>query len=270
MKKGIDISHWQGAVDFAKVKAQGFDFVMIKAGGADAGYYKDSKFESYYAAAAAAGLHIGSYYFTGRNFCTEEQGRIEAQKFLELLKGKRFDYPVAVDVEAVPTSAGRDNITAATVAFCRELERARYYATIYASDYSGFKERLNLAALAPYDKWVAKYSRSGPSIVPAYGMWQYGGSINYLASPKVDGVSSAACDQNYSYKDYPAIIKAAGLNGYAKQTAADPAPADPHEEQPSNPRQLERIVTGGMTSGDVDVVLALLDALGVSCVVEPV
>ena len=56
--KGIDISHWNGKIDFEKVKASGIDFVIIKAGGSDKGFYTDSKFIENYKKAEAAGLHI--------------------------------------------------------------------------------------------------------------------------------------------------------------------------------------------------------------------
>ena len=216
LEKGIDISHWQGNIDFRTVKNNGYNFVMIKAGGSDDGYYKDSNFETYYLNAKLAGMKVGTYYFTGYNFFTELQGQTEAKKFLELIKGKTFEYPVCVDVEAVSTIRGRDNITTATIAFCKELEKAGYYATIYASDISGFKSRMNIDRLDCYDKWVAKYSSNPPTYVKNYGIWQYGGSQNYICSPKVQGVSSTVCDQNYSYKDYNNIIKNAGLNGFKK------------------------------------------------------
>jgi hypothetical protein len=241
LKKGIDVSHWQGSIDFAAVKSAGFDFVIIKAGGADAGYYKDSQFERYYADAVAAGLDVGAYYFTGKAFCTAAQGKIEAQQFLNIVRGKKFSYPLEADIEAVPTSAGRSAITDAAVAFLSTLEQAGYYAGVYASDISGFKERLDDSRLAAYDHWVARYTANGPQYVKEYGLWQYGGSINKLRSVKVAGVSSAACDQNYAYKDYPAIIKAAGLNGYTKEA---PEPA-----KKSNEEIAAEVLTGSWGNG---------------------
>lgn len=246
LKTGIDVSHWQGRIDFAAVKAAGFDFAIIKAGGADAGYYKDSQFERYYADAVAAGLDVGAYYFTGPNFCTAAQGRTEAQKFIEIIRGKKFSYPVVADVEAVPTSAGKKGITDATVAFLATLEAAGYFASIYASDISGFKERLDDSRLAAYDHWVARYTANGPQYVKEYGLWQYGGSINQLRSVKVPGVSSAACDQNYAYKDYPALIKAAGLNGYAKEAAEPVTPDKPATEGKKPNNEVAQEVMAGL------------------------
>ncbi len=63
--KGIDVSKWQGDINWLKVKASGVEFVIIKAGGSDAGFYEDPKFAENYAGAYAAGLPIGVYYFVG-------------------------------------------------------------------------------------------------------------------------------------------------------------------------------------------------------------
>ena len=66
MIKGIDVSRWQGNIDFNKVKASGVDFVIIKAGGSDSGFYTDKNFLHNVISAALAGLHIGAYYFVGK------------------------------------------------------------------------------------------------------------------------------------------------------------------------------------------------------------
>ena len=92
--KGIDVSHWNGCIDFEKVKASGIDFVIIKAGGSDKGFYTDSKFRENYNKAVAAGLSVGAYYFAGKYFIGIEAGVNDAKKFIEILKGLKFDYPV--------------------------------------------------------------------------------------------------------------------------------------------------------------------------------
>lgn len=256
--KGIDVSHWQGAIDFAAVKAQGFSFVIIKAGGADAGYYKDPQFERYYADAVAAGLGVGAYYFTGPNFAGAAQGVLEARQFLQLIAGKKFDYPVAADVEAVPTSAGKKAITDATLAFLQTLEAAGYFASVYASDVSGFQSRLDDARLATFDHWVARYNTAGPQVVKSYGMWQYGGSTNHIRAAKISGVASAACDQNYAYKDYPAIIKGAGLNGFTKNEGTSV------KEPTATPAvALYTLKIGPMSVGDKNTLQASAKALGI-------
>lgn len=212
---GVDISHWQGRVDFASLKQQGYDFVIIKCGGSDNGRYKDEKFEEYYKGAKDAGLHVGFYYFAGPLFRGKLSGVYDAQHCLEIVKGKQFDMFCAIDIENQKDArANRQAITDAAIGFCDYMEAAGYYVTIYGSDYSTFVDSLDLNRLKAYDKWVAKYSTSKPLYTKPFGCWQFGGSKNYLRWAKVDGVSSAACDQNFAYKDYPTIIKNAHLNGF--------------------------------------------------------
>ena len=92
MIMGIDISHWQGNIDFNKVKASGIDFVIIKAGGSDKGFYKDPKFEENYKKAKEAGLKVGAYYFVGRKFYGNVSGVADAHRFIHILDDKQFDY----------------------------------------------------------------------------------------------------------------------------------------------------------------------------------
>ncbi|MEE5994522.1 MAG: glycoside hydrolase family 25 protein [Oscillospiraceae bacterium] len=212
MVKGIDISHHQndkGTIDFQKVKQAGYDFVIVKAGGAEVGYYTDSCFEKNYAGAKSAGLHVGAYYFASA-FTTAEQGRIQAQKFLDIIKGKTFDFPVYVDVERF--AGNPKGATDATIAFCDCMERNGYFVGIYSSDISGFQENLEIDRLADYSKWVARYG-SQPKYVKEYGIWQKS------ETGRVDGISGNV-DLNECSVDYPAIIKGAGLNGFPKQQKA--------------------------------------------------
>ena len=97
-KFGIDVSHWQGSFDFARAKSkEGVEFAVIKAGGADAGLYKDSQFESNYKKCEECGLPKGAYFYG--NARSVADAKKEAEYFLSLLKGKRYEYPVFYDVE---------------------------------------------------------------------------------------------------------------------------------------------------------------------------
>ena len=123
----------------------------------------------------------------GNKFWGAAAGVADAKRFIKILDGREFDMPVAVDVEN-QSRAKKSEITAATKAFCDTMEQAGYYCSIYASDVSGFKETMDVSKLTAYDKWVAKYSTHEPSYVKQYGMWQFGGSVNYLRSPHIIGV----------------------------------------------------------------------------------
>ena len=206
--KGIDISHWNGKIDFEKVKASGIDFVIIKAGGSDKGFYTDSKFLENYKKAEAAGLHIGAYYFAGKDFRGVENGLADAQRFIEILKGLKFDYPVFLDIEA-QDNRYKGEITDAAVAFCNMLESAGYFVGIYASDISGFQYKLNHDRIKSYAHWVARYGNE-PKVCKEYGIWQYSskGSVNGI---------SGSVDMDISTVDYSKTIKEKGFNGYPKK-----------------------------------------------------
>lgn len=212
--KGIDVSHWQGAIDWKSVKASGVTFAILKAGGSDAGFYKDPRFERNYAGCITSGMRAGAYYFVGKNCISYNDGKADAQRFLVQLKGKHFDMPVYIDLEApgVSTKAGN---TQAAIGFCETMENAGYFTGIYASDISGFRDRLNMSALTAYTWWVARYGSK-----PAYarnpnnlGIWQYS------SSGRVPGISGNV-DLDYCYFDFPSIIKNKGMNGYSKTAPA--------------------------------------------------
>ena len=207
MKKGIDISHWNGSIDFGKVKASGIDFVIIKAGGSDRGFYKDSMFETNYAKAKAAGLNVGAYYFVGKRFQGEESGEADAKRFIEQIKGKEFEYPVWVDIEA-PEAFYKEANTDAAIAFCKTMEKAGYFCGIYGSDISGFKDRMDHSRLEAYAHWVARYGKA-PEVCKDCQIWQ---SSSKGSIPGIVG----SVDLDTSYVDYPKIMKQKGLNGFKK------------------------------------------------------
>lgn len=204
--RGIDVSHWQCIIDWNAVRNGGVEFAIIKAGGSDAGFYEDSLFERNYEAAKEAGIPVGAYYFVGPDFTSREDGIADAERFIELLEGKQFEYPCYLDLEST-NPEDRDGVTEACIAFCERMESAGYYTGIYASDISGFQNRLNLGDLTAFDKWVARYG-SKPVYATSYGMWQYS------STERVSGIGGNV-DVNISYVDYPTIIKSRGLNGFS-------------------------------------------------------
>ena len=203
----IDISHWNGNINFNLVKASGIWGVIIKAGGSDAGLYTDPRFEEHYTAAVSAGLHVGAYYFVGKKCVTAADGTADANRFMTMLKGKKFDLPVYLDFEA-PAPATKTGNTQAAIAFCRAMEKAGYFTGIYASDVSGFRQRLNSTQLLSFTWWVARYGSVPTQATRNMSMWQYS------SSGAVSGINGRV-DMNHCYIDFPAIIKKSGLNGYA-------------------------------------------------------
>jgi lysozyme len=214
--KGIDVSRWQGNIDWAKVKASGIQFAIIKAGGSDDGFYTDSRWEANYKGAKANGIAVGAYYFVGPKCVNAAAGKADAERFIRLLKGKQLEYPVFMDNEAQPASA-KAGITEAAIAFCEMMETAGYFVGIYGSAYSGFRERMDDSRLSAYTHWVAQYA-SKCTYSGKYGIWQYS------SSGRVNGISGNV-DMDLSYVDYPSVIKSGGFNGFGKKTAAVSSPA---------------------------------------------
>ena len=205
--KGIDVSHWQGTIDFKKVKAAGYDFVIIKAGGSDNGRYTDKKFYINYNNAVAAGLHVGAYYFNGPKCQGAASGVADAKHFLQILGKLKFDYPVFCDIEAQPAVKRIQN-TEAAKAFCETMEKACWWVGIYASDVSGFRSRLDHSQLTKYTHWVADYT-DPVTVCTDHQMRQYS------SKGKVPGISGSV-DLDCSLIDYSATIKKKGLNNYTK------------------------------------------------------
>ena len=219
MKKvfGIDISEFQSGINLKKAKDEGVKFVMLRAGytGSSNGVSKavDSSYNKHYKNAKEAGLGVGAYWFSRAT--SYEKGKYEAEyMYKHCLKGKKFEYPIAIDVEdsVYQAKASKKRITEAIKGFCEYLEKKGYLVSIYANSY-WFRNKIDLSKLNMYDKWVANWGKVNPSS-PEHGMWQFGGSTNELRSNKIAGF---VVDQDYAYKDYPSIVKEKGLNGFKKE-----------------------------------------------------
>lgn len=208
--QGLDISEAQGYnVDFNKIKAAGYDFVVLRAGYGSALLYPkqyDPTFESNYKKAKAAGLSVGAYWFT---YCTDTAGALnEANAFLKALKGKQFDYPVYMDIEEKKQfDTGLANCSAMAGTFCRQLEKNGCYSGLYCSTFWGTKY-LSKEVRELFAYWDAEWG-SKCNYAGAYGIWQDG--IAY-----VKGSGTGGIDHDWGYVDYPSIIKAQGFNGYPK------------------------------------------------------
>lgn len=207
MKNGIDVSKYQGNIAWKQVKDSGIDFAIIKAGGSDDGFYTDPTFEANYKNAKAVGMPVGAYYIVGSLCVSEADGIADAERFLKMLEGKTFEYPVYIDLE-LTSPATKSGTTDAVLAFCRTMEQAGYFCGVYASDISGFKDRLELSRLKTRALWVASYD-SMPKYVSSYGIWQKS------STGRVPGIVGDV-DLDECYTDYPAIIKSRGDNGFPK------------------------------------------------------
>ena len=208
--KGIDISTWQGNVDFNKVKAAGIDFAIIRTGYGSKG--KDDKLDANVRGCEAVGLPYGFYHYSyARN---EEEAKTEVQNLLNLIKGYKPTYPVYIDMEDADGYKKNNNVSYATCINiceieCKALEAAGYYAGIYAN-LDWLNNKINSSKLDKFDKWVAQW-HTKCTYAGSYGVWQY------TSDGKVNGISGRV-DMNECYKDYPTMIKSAGLNGFKATT----------------------------------------------------
>ena len=191
---GIDVSHWQGNIDYEAVKNSGkVDFVIIKAGGSDDGFYEDSRFREYLDGFKTVDIPVlGAYYFVGSGFVSTGDGIADADRFCDMLDGTGIPYAI-LDLESTSPD-DKDGVTDASIAFMDRCIERGYKTMIYASDISGFQNRLELDRLYEYKKWVARYG-SEPQYVSDYAMWQYSSTEN------IEGISDNTVDCNYLYDE---------------------------------------------------------------------
>ena len=202
--QGVDLSQWNGTVDFKKLKNAGYSFVLLRAGYGRESYQKDNKFEEYYSKAKEAGVHIGCYWFSYAN--TAEDAEKEAKAFLTVVNGKKFDFPCYYDVEDNNTCfrANKATLTRMVNTWCSIVEKAGYKAGLYTF-YSAIN-RFNMDEIS-YDKWLAKWSNNmGGLSTSEWQMWQHGiigHSNESTISGQIPGCEqSSGVDVNYCYKDY--------------------------------------------------------------------
>ncbi|MCR4792108.1 MAG: Ig-like domain-containing protein [Lachnospiraceae bacterium] len=172
---GIDVSKWQGKIDWAAVKASGVEYVIIRVGyrGSTAGaLIDDSMFVSNITGARAAGLKVGVYFVT--QAIDDVEAVYEASMVLDRIRGYTLDLPVFLDVE--PSGGRGDRIdkatrTAVIVAFCETIRSAGYAAGIYANK-TWLETKMDTSQFGNYKIWVAHYS-SVCGYTGRYDMWQY-------------------------------------------------------------------------------------------------
>ena len=198
---GIDLSEYQGEVDFAKAKAAGVEFVMLRIGGrfygTDGTVYEDGAFDTYYQQAKAAGLKVGAYFFS--QAISTQDAVEEADFVIKKLSGKQLDYPIAFDWENIGDDEARtDNINGAELtviaeAFCNKVIDSGYKAIVYANSAQMFI-MYDFETMKDYDFWLADY-REFPTMYYKFDMWQY------ATDGKIDGIEGDV-DMNLSFTDF--------------------------------------------------------------------
>lgn len=229
MKKfGIDISKHQGDINLSALKDK-VGFIIIRAGYSTT---VDPKFERNYNLCKELGIPCGAYWYSYA--LSTDSAKKEAQAFLNVLKGKQFEYPVYLDMEDADGYKKKhkydfNDSKAISEAFCSIVEGAGYYTGIYASK-SWFDTYLK--GLDRYNKWIAHWSNVSYEDKSGVGMHQYTSKL------KLNGYSGNL-DGDYAHTDFPTIIKSGGLNGYGKGTEtktsnSEPKPVESSKSQTSS------------------------------------
>ena len=254
MFNAIDVSKWQGAVNWATVKNAGVRHAMLRAGYGTAG--TDPQFRRNVAGCQLHGIHWGAYWYSYAT--SPEMARQEARCCLQVIKGLKPTMPVAYDIEYEPGILALDNATrtAMVKAFLGEIEAAGYYGILYASrDF--IQTKLTWRELTAYDVWCAQYGTACTSPLP-FGIWQYS-SQNALGIPGF----GKSLDCNHVYKDYPSIIQSAGLNGWT--ASEEDKPADTTGTSGADASGKYQLVTiGPITNGDAFNLQQLCSNLGLT------
>ena len=176
---GIDVSQYQGDVDWNAVARTDVDFVIARVGGR--GYtvgaiYDDTKFDEYADGAARAGLQVGAYFFSQAVSVAEAQE--EAYHVLDKLRGHEITGPVVFDGEVFGKCEARTYciesgvLCAAENACCKIIKDAGYDPMIYITDYAGYV-KYDLSEVMDYPLWYARYDVDAPSFYYDFAMWQY-------------------------------------------------------------------------------------------------
>ena len=199
-KKGIDVSKFQGDIDWKKVADDGVDFAIIRVGAR--GYTKgaitgDEKFEDNIKGANENGVKAGVYFYTAA--VSDEEINEEADYVLDAIEPYDIDYPVVLDIEkagngkdARTSDVSAEERTKMCIDFCEKIKKAGYHPMIYGN-LKTFIRMMNLSELQDYDIWFAAYD--SPMYYPYdYSIWQYSDS------GKVDGIEGNV-DLNLSFFD---------------------------------------------------------------------
>ncbi|BCN31970.1 GH25 family lysozyme [Anaeromicropila herbilytica] len=200
--KGIDVSKWQGNIDWEAVEEDGVEFAMLRASYGSSSV--DPMFEKNYQGAKDNGIAVGAYHYSYAT--TVAKATTEVEFFIKQLEGKTFEYPVCVDIEdSSQSKLSKDTLTKIALVYLDKLKEAGYYPVIYTNK-TWFTTKLDDTKLEDYDHWLAQWG-SSITYSGAVGLWQYS------SSGSVNGISGRV-DVNTSFVDYASKIKLLNLNGF--------------------------------------------------------
>ncbi len=223
--RGIDVSEWNGTINWNKVKKSDVDFAFVRI--SDGTWHMDETYDYNMSHANAAGLPVGTYLFSRAT--TREAAVREAQFAIEKMKGYQVSYPVVYDMEASSIEQlSSHEISQLAVTFCEEVKKAGYFPMVY-TNVNWYLNKIDWSQLGDYDVWLAQYTDrfSAPSHDEfRYTIWQStdgdGGGLLNPTKGLIDGIPAENnVDLNFGFKDYTKVISP------RKAPAASYVPTDP-------------------------------------------
>lgn len=190
---GIDVSKWQGAIDWARVAASGVKVAIIRSGYGKQSSQKDPFFEANYSGAGGAGIPVGTYWYSYALSTADAEA--EAAVCLAAINGKAFDYPVYYDIEESSQAAlGKAVCTTMAKAFCEKIKAGGYIPGVYAN-LNYFTNYLDTSALSSYSLWLARYNSTSDYSNSIYDMHQHS------STGSVSGIIGNV-DMNHVFKEF--------------------------------------------------------------------
>lgn len=202
MRKGVDVSSYQGQIDWETTKNY-IDFAILRCGyGNNIVSQDDTTFNRNAEECTRLNIPFGTYLYSYATNLNMAQSEVDHT--LRLIKDKKLEYPVFLDVEdKSQLSLPKETLIDIVKYYCEKIEEAGYYVGIYASLYT-LNTYLNSDELNPYDKWVAQWGKDF-TYQGSSGMWQY------TDDARVPGIPTRV-DGDHAFYDYPEIIRKNGLN----------------------------------------------------------
>jgi len=202
--KGIDFGEEKVGVDWNTVKASGYEYAILHAG---YGKEVDERFLDHYESAKAAGFNVGASWYT--HATSVDEILEEAEIFYELIKDKKFEYPIYLDIQRqsiVDANLSVEEMTNMIDAFCGYFQSKGFYTAIHSYQYF-LTTYVDPALYDKYDVWLANYTSVKPDFIKNYGMWQCDGDTH------VNGIEgTVAIDK--CYRSYPTVMTYYHLNNY--------------------------------------------------------
>lgn len=216
--RGMDVSQWQGKINWTQVKQSGIDFAFIRVGYAyrnsngKIAYQQDTYYQHNIQGANSAGIPAGVYIYSKAK--TTDEAVADAQYLISKVKGYKISYPLVLDMEDDSLSEiSRAEMTQNMKAFCDEVKKAGYYPMIYSNQY-WYNYRFYPDNLKAYDLWIAGYSDAWTGIPGncRHTIWQATDGDNsyrncYSTKGLIAGIpTSNSVDMDFGYVDYTKII----------------------------------------------------------------